>query len=70
MAVRKSKVLFDLGQSVYLLVDRSEWQVTHYIIDINNIITYRLSNGYDCIEVFEQQITTDANIAKPIKGFK
>ena len=70
MAKSKPRNQFGLGDTVYLRIDRSEWTVTHIIIDINCMFTYRISNGYTWAEVYEIELTNDPNIAKEIKGFK
>ena len=65
---KKNAARFELGQQVYLVIDRSEWQVTHVIIDINGQITYRISNGCEWAEVYEQQLTDEIETKKI--GFK
>jgi hypothetical protein len=69
--MRKPKLqnAFELGQTVYLLGDRSEWIVTHLVISVTLAVTYRISNGYTWCEVYEIEITDDPNAAKKIKGF-
>lgn len=71
MSKRKTELNngFELGQTVYLRSDRSEWIVTHLIVNVNLEVTYRISNGYTWAEVYEIELTDDPNIAKQIKGF-
>ena len=64
------KCAFAHGDTVYLRIDRSEWVITHVIIDLYGTITYRISNGYTWCEVHEIELTSDPNIAKTITGFK
>jgi hypothetical protein len=35
MAKKKNVARFNLGDAVYLTIDRSEWQITHIIVDLN-----------------------------------
>jgi hypothetical protein len=68
--MRKPKNAFDLGSTVYLIIDRSEWIVTHIILDMNLAVQYRISNGYNWCEVYERELTDDPSTLKQIKGFK
>jgi len=70
MAKKKNVARFNLGDAVYLTIDRSEWQITHIIVDLNGQLNYRISNGYQWLEVYEQQLTENQSLTKPIKGFK
>ena len=60
---------FTWGQSVYLVIDRSEWIVTHVVIDLNGGFLYRISNGYSVIEVHEIELTNEPPCQLEIKGF-
>jgi hypothetical protein len=64
------KCAFGHGETVYLKIDRSEWVITHIIVDLYGTITYRISNGYASSDVWEVELTDDPNIAKTITGFK
>ena len=64
------KCAFGHGDTVYLKIDRSEWVITHIIVDLYGTITYRISNGYSSSDVWEVELTDDPNIAKTITGFK
>jgi hypothetical protein len=64
------KCAFGHGDTVYLKIDRSEWVITHIIVDLYGTITYRISNGYSSSDVWEVELTEDPNIAKTITGFK
>jgi len=64
----------DLGtwQTVYLITDpdKMHWIITHIMYDINECITFKISNGYGKRWVFSEEISPVDDSETGKIGFK
>lgn len=67
---KRNEAKFEHGQQVYLLSDCSLWHVTHLIVGVSGLITYRISSVYESREVYDFEISDDPNLPFEIKGLK
>ena len=65
----KRKQPFDFDETVCLRSDRTEWIVTHAILDKYSNVRWRISNGYGSIEVDASEIDKKEEPIT-IKGFR
>lgn len=65
----KRKQPFDFDETVCLKSDRTEWIVTHAILDKYSRVTWRISNGYGSLEVDACEIEKKQE-PMVIKGFR